>query len=253
MVKLVGQQREHLRPPRIIIREGSCCGLQRLHALGVHRAELAGGDPSPAVGEHRAAEPVCVAELLGECCGVEQRLAILGVPDLALGLPQADQELAALGAITAGRLVVQLECLAIPAHCLIGGELLKRALGGSPGVVKRLGGVGAHDRGGPMAGELTEPLAGLIATLLLERLCDPLMQSGATGTPEILIQRVLDERMGEREALGSLGALRQQRRRDRLIEQVEQPRLGKLEHREQQIKIEVTADNRGGAERRAGV
>ena len=109
------------------------------------------------------------------------------------------------------------------------------------------------DRGGPMAGELTEPLAGLIAALLLERFCDPLVQPGATGTPEILIQRVLDERMGEREALGSLGALLQQRRRDRLIEQVEQPRLGKLEHREQQIEIEVTADDRGGAERRAGV
>ena len=60
-----------------------------------------GGDPSPAVGQHRAAEPVRVAELLGELCGVEQRLAKLGVADLALGLPQADQQLAAFRALAA--------------------------------------------------------------------------------------------------------------------------------------------------------
>ena len=34
-----------------------------------------------------------------------------------------------------------------------------------------------------MAGELTEPLAGLIATLLLERFCDPLVQSVRRARP----------------------------------------------------------------------
>ena len=76
---------------------------------------------------------------------------------------------------------MELERLAIPARRLIRGELLKRALGGSPGVVDRLGGVGAHDRGGPVAGELTEPLAGLIPALLLQRLGDPLGEAGRGG------------------------------------------------------------------------
>ncbi len=53
-------------------------------------------EPSPAVGEHGAAKPVRVTELLGERGGVEQRLAKLRVPDLALGLAEADQQLAAL-------------------------------------------------------------------------------------------------------------------------------------------------------------
>ena len=37
------------------------------------------------------------------------------------------------------------------------------------------------------------------------------------------------------------------------LEQVEQPRLGELDHREQQIEVEVAADDRGGAQRRARV
>ena len=105
-MKLPGQQREHLRPPRIIVREGSRGGLERVYAPVVHRARWL--SPSPRVGQHRAAEPVCVVELLGERGGVEQRLAKLRVTGLALGFPETDQQLAALGALAAGRLVVEL-------------------------------------------------------------------------------------------------------------------------------------------------
>ena len=94
VVELAGQQREHLRPPRSAIRQCSRGRLKRLHPLRVHSTEVA--HPSPAVGQHRAAEAFCVAELLGEACGAQQRLAMLRVPDLALGLTEADQELAAL-------------------------------------------------------------------------------------------------------------------------------------------------------------
>ncbi len=104
-----------------------------------------------------------------------------------------------------------------------------------------------------MSGELAQPLAGIIPALLLERLRDPLVQQRATGTPEILIQAVLDERMGEREAPRALGALPQQRRRNRLVQQVEQARLGQLEDRVQQLEVEIATDHRGGAERHAGV
>ena len=104
-----------------------------------------------------------------------------------------------------------------------------------------------------MCGELTEALTGLIPALLLQCLCNPHVKPRAAGAPEILIEGVLDEPMGEREAPGLCSALLQKRCRDRFIEQVEQARIGKLEHGEQQIELEVSADDRGGAERRAGI
>jgi hypothetical protein len=50
--------------------------------------------------------------------------------------------------------------------------------------------------------------------------------TGATGTAEILIERVLDESVGERRAFSSLWALPQEGRSDRLIEQVSSPDSG---------------------------
>ena len=101
MVQLACQQREHLRSPRIVVAEALRRGLERLHALGVHRAEWLAWPPA-AVGEHRAAEPVGVVELLGERGRLEQRLRETRDPRLALGLAQADQQLAALGALATG-------------------------------------------------------------------------------------------------------------------------------------------------------
>ena len=251
MVQLAGQQREHLRPPRIGVREGFRCRLERLNALAVDAPTLAG--PSAAVREHRAAETVGVVELLRERCRVEQCLAKLRVSDLALGLPQADQQLAALAAIAAGRLAVELERLAIPARGLIGGELLKRALGGAPGVVDGLGRVAADHRCRPMAGELAQPLAWLIPALVLERLCDPPVQPGAARSPEILIQGVLDERMGEREAPRPSRALLSSDAATASSSRSSSRVSGSVDYREQQIEIEVTADHRGRTECRAGV
>ncbi len=90
-MKLATQQGEHARSPRIIFRESSRGGLERLHTLSVNGADLTG--VSAAVGEHGSPQAIGVAELLRERCGVEERLPELRVPDLALGLPEADQEL----------------------------------------------------------------------------------------------------------------------------------------------------------------
>jgi hypothetical protein len=132
---------------------------------------------------------------LCELRGVEQRLSVRRVPDLALGVPEADQQVAALGALPVGCLVVELERAAIPARRLVRGEPGRRMLGGSPCVVKRLGGVAAEDRRGPVAGELTQPLARFVPTLLLQRLRYLAVKHRATGAPEILVKRVLDERV----------------------------------------------------------
>jgi hypothetical protein len=64
---------------------------------------------------------------------------------------------------------------------------------------------------------------------------------------------MLDQRVGEGEAPRPLAALPQERRRNRLIEQVEEASLGQVNSRVQQIEVEVAADDRGGAEHRAGV
>ena len=224
-MELDGQQREHPRHARIILREGLGGGLECAHALGVDSADLAA--PPAAVGEHGAAEAVRVANLLRERRRVEQGQAKVGVPALALGLAQADQQITALRALPTGRLVVELERLAIPARSLAWRELLEGALGGSLCIVHRLGRVvAAHDRCRPMARELPEPLTGLVSALLLEPFCDSLVQSRPAGGAKALIESVLDQRVGEGEAPGPLGALPQERRRNRLIEQVEEPSLG---------------------------
>jgi hypothetical protein len=52
--------------------------------------------------------------------------------------------------------------------------------------------------------KLTQPLAGLIPALLLQCFGYLSVKPGAAGGPEILIEGVLDQRVGEREAPGPL-------------------------------------------------
>ena len=75
-----------------------------------------------------------------------------------------------------------------------------------------------------MRRELAEALARLIPAETLQRLGDLSMEYGATGGPEIPIQGVLDERVGEGEAPYPVPVLPKQRCRDRLGEQVGHPR-----------------------------
>ena len=60
-----------------------------------------------------------------------------------------------------------------------------------------------------MGRELTEALTGLIPQPLLEGFRDPLVQSRPAGGAEILVEGVLGQRVGEREAPCALGALLQ--------------------------------------------
>ena len=64
---------------------------------------------------------------------------------------------------------------------------------------------------------------------------------------------MLDERVREGEAPGPLRALLQQRRSYRIVEQIEQLRLGQVDRSREQAQIEVAADHGGCAERRARV
>ena len=254
MVKLICQHREHLSAPGIVHRKRSGCCLQRLYAIGVDRAELGGGGPSLAIGEHGARELVRVVELVCERRGVQQRPAKPGVPALTLGLTQADQQRAALRTLAAGRLLVQDQRLAKPPRRFIGSELLERTFARLARVVDGLRGtVRAGDGGGPVPGELTRALRGLLAALHLQGFRDALVESSATGRADFVVERVLDEHVGEGEVAGPLRALLKQRCRDRLFEQVEKPFLGEIEDGEEEVEVEVATDRRGGPEDSAGV
>ncbi len=144
--------------------------------------------------------------------------------------------------------------LAIPPRGFIGSELFERTFAGPARIVDSLTGVvGAHDRGGPVPGELARALARLIPTLLLQSFRHALVKARAAGRSDVVVERVLYEHVCEREPSGPLGALLQQRCRNRLVEQVEQPPLGQIEHGEQEVEVEVAADRRGGAQGRVSV
>lgn len=176
--KLGGQQREHRCAPRIILRKDFHGGLEHLHTLGVDPAGPA--RESSAVGEHRATKAVGVSKLSGKRRGVEQRLAKPGISALALGLPQTNQQLAAL---CAQCLALEIERLTIPAHRLLGGESLERPVGRQARVVDRLGGIGTGDCRRPVVGELAQSLTRVIAEALLELLGYLAMNERAARSP----------------------------------------------------------------------
>ena len=169
------------------------------------------------VGERRARGTVGVLELAGDCRRRQQGLAVRRVANLPLGLPQPDQQIAALGRIAA-RLAAQLERLAEPAEGLVGRELPERALTRAARVIDGLLRVVRRRRAAPVMGELRDPIARVVAAQLLEHLGDPAVEPGSARAAQVLVERVVDERVGEREATGDACRLDEDRRGDRLLE-----------------------------------
>src|SRR5207302_4846018 len=128
-----------------------------------------------------------VAELARDRRRREQGLAMRGVADLSLRLAQPDQEVAALGGITA-RLAPQLECLAEPAQGLVGRELIERALARPARVVDGLRGLVRRRRAAPVMGQLGDPIARVVPAHLLERLPDPGMEPSAPRAAQVLVE-----------------------------------------------------------------
>ena len=169
--------------------------------------------------------------------------------DLSLRLAQSDQEVAALGRITA-RLAPQLECLAEPAQGLVGRELIERALARPARVVDGLRGLVRRRRAAPVMGQLGDPIARVVPAHLLERLPDPGMEPGAPRPAQVLVEGVIDQRVREGEAPDRTRLVDHRSSRG-LLEQVEQRVLVGLEHACEEIDVEVAADHRGHGKRLA--
>src|SRR5207253_5198002 len=90
-------------------------------------------------------------------------------------------------------------------------------------------------------------------TELLERLGNAPVHAGAPGHPEVLVERVLDESVHERERPRATRAFRDERRGLRLLEQVEQVVLVLAERLAQQGEVEVAADDRRRGECACGI
>ena len=101
--QLERQQREQRRTKRTVLEARA---LDRLlegrndlivgEARGAHEAAV--------VGDCRRSKSVAVGELRGDRRRVEQGLAVVAIADLALGLPEADQQVAANPWVGAGLL-----------------------------------------------------------------------------------------------------------------------------------------------------
>ena len=95
-----------------------------------------------------------------------------------------------------------------------------------------------------MQRELCQVLARVLAVEILERLGHALMHSRSAGGPEALIERLVDERVGEAKLPDPLGGLGKQRGGDRRLEVIQQQALVEIEDRLEQLQVERTADHR---------
>src|SRR5205807_10155787 len=106
----------------------------------------------------------------------------------------------------------------------------------------------------PVVGELRNACPRLRPQELLECLPDAAMKAGAPGTTEVVVERVIDQRVGEREAARDGRGLNEHGSRHCFFEQLEQLEqlvLGAFADMEEKLCVEVATDHRSGGERLA--
>ncbi len=160
------------------------------------------------VRQRRSGGELRLGENGGDPGGLEQRLAVACVAGLALALAEPDQHLTALGAVGVAH---QLDGVGEQLHGLGGSEAVERAFPGAQGVVGCLGLVDRDCCEAPVQRELREAIARVLAIELLERLGDTLVHPRTARGAEALIQRLVDERVGEAKLPDPVAGLGQQR------------------------------------------
>ena len=102
-------------------------------------------------------------------------------------------------------------------------------------------------------GEFRDPLSGA-AHQGLERLGDVAVEPPPSSGRQVVVERVLDECVHERVAIGATGGLRYDGGLLSQIEEVEEIVLAGLGHLGEEADVEIPADRRGGGEhtRRVG-
>ena len=124
------------------------------------------------------------------------------------------------------RLGHQFEGLGEVAQGVAGCERGERGVACPARVVDRLVEVDRLRGAEPVARELADSQTGPVAAELLERLRDLAVRPRPAGRAELLVERVLDERVREVVATRRIGELAHQRRRGGRVKDVEQIVLG---------------------------
>ena len=189
--------------------------LQHRDLLLVHHPE--GAEEAPVVAERRLDESVAVAQGLGPAGRVQERLTEGGDPSLALSGAEVESEVDRQGGVRPEQLVEQLDGLEEVAHGVGRGE---RGQGG----LARLAGVGdglvrVHQLGGvePVVGQLADAGLRVVSAEVLQGLGHLAVDAGPPGGPQLPVQGVLHEGVGEAvapgDAPGPLGPPPRRRRR----------------------------------------
>ena len=121
-------------------------------------------------------------------------------PGLALRVAQPDEHVEPDEGIGLGFGVEQLDGLLEPADGLVGSQCSQRAVAGAPGVRGRLADLGSGGRD-PVAGQLADAIAGVVAALGLEELADPSVDPRSPAGRQLVVEGVLEEGVDEGEPL----------------------------------------------------
>ena len=204
--------------------------------------------PAPVVRQSGAHEQGRVPEALGKISRAEQCLPRSWVASLELCGAEVDQRLAARQLVGEVLAIDELEGLAVPDDGVVGRELGERVVTGTPRVVDGLVRVGGLTGLRPVVGELAEAVAGVVGAEAFEGDGNATVQSLATCGAEIVVERVLDESVGERQAARVLGQLSDQDRADRRVEQLERVIFALVRDSCEKLELEVATDHGGGTQ-----
>ena len=169
-----------------------------LDAVTVDRAHDA--VPASVVPQRGAHEDVDRADVVGQATGREQRLAVRGITRLRLGVAEPEEQHGPAPRVVGRGPVQEIERIPVPAQRLVGREQRQRPIARPLRVRDRLARVRRLGRLRPVERELSDPVAGIVAADRFERLRHRPMGAGPPAGREIVVERVLDQRVRERVA-----------------------------------------------------
>jgi hypothetical protein len=179
--------------------------------------------------------------LASKGCGLKKGLTVPGVTILTLRSADADEQIASKTWISVAPLIENLQRLREPGDSVVRRERIERAIAGSACVLDRLRGI--HGRGGrgPVAGELAYAPTRVVVTQLLQGLGNAEMNSAAPGADQSFVEAVLDQRVGEREAIRLLDHYTGC---GRGLQEIHQLDFGSLAQGSEQLEVEDAPDDR---------
>ena len=134
--ELLAQVGKQWRPVEVVVREACERGLQGLDLVGIDETDCA--EKTPVVGQGGGNQALVVTEVGSPASGLEECVAVGGVPRLALGGPEADAQVEPKDRIRIEDLRVEVEGLGVIAKSVVGGQGLERGVGCLAGVVEGL-------------------------------------------------------------------------------------------------------------------